>query len=75
MGVDTVSPLAKTIPEMLFAAYQMTFAVITVALVGGAVADRLRFGAFAIFSLFWLFIVYVPSAHWVWGGGCLHRWG
>jgi Amt family ammonium transporter len=75
IGVDTASPLAKTIPEMLFATYQMTFAVITVALVGGAAADRLKFGAFAIFSLFWLFIVYVPSAHWVWGGGFLQSLG
>ncbi len=75
IGVDTVSPLAGTIPEMLFMAYQMTFAVITVALVGGAVADRLKFSAFALFSVFWLFLVYVPSAHWVWGGGFLQTLG
>ena len=75
IGLDTVSPLAKTIPEMLFMAYQMTFAVITVALVGGGVADRLKISAFAVFSVFWLFLVYVPSAHWVWGGGFLQRLG
>ncbi|MDE3177349.1 MAG: ammonium transporter [Pseudomonadota bacterium] len=75
IGVETTSPLAPTIPEMLFMAYQMTFAVITVALVGGAVADRLRFSAFVIFSVFWLFLVYVPSAHWVWGGGFLQKLG
>jgi len=75
IGVDTVSPLAKTIPELLFAAYQMTFAVITCALVAGAVADRLKFSAFLIFSALWLFIVYVPSAHWVWGGGFLGAMG
>ncbi len=75
IGVDTVSPLAKTIPELLFAAYQMTFAVITCALVAGAVADRLKFSAFLIFSALWLFIVYVPSAHWVWGGGFLGTMG
>jgi Amt family ammonium transporter len=70
-----VSPLAKTIPEMLFLAYQMTFAVITVALVGGSVADRLSFSAFVVFSVVWLFLVYVPSAHWVWGGGFLGTMG
>lgn len=75
IGVDTVSPFAKTIPEMLFMVYQMTFAVITCALVAGAVADRMKFSAFLLFCVIWLFIVYVPSAHWVWGGGFLARWG
>ena len=75
VGVDSISPFAKTIPELLFMAYQMTFAVITCALVGGAVADRLRFSAFMLFSALWLFVVYAPSAHWVWGGGFLARWG
>jgi Amt family ammonium transporter len=51
--------------------YQMTFAVITVALVAGSVADRMRFSAFIWFSALWLIIVYVPIAHWVWGGGFL----
>ena len=74
-GMDTTSPLAKTIPEMLFMAYQMTFAIITCALVGGAVADRMRFSSFVLFSVLWLFIVYVPSAHWVWGGGFLQSMG
>ncbi len=71
IGLETISPLAKTIPELLFVAYQMTFAVITCALVGGAVADRLKFSAFCLFIVIWLFLVYVPSAHWVWGGGFL----
>ena len=71
MTADTVSPLAKTIPESLFMLYQMTFAIITVALVAGSVADRLRFSAFLWFCALWLFIVYVPLAHWVWGGGFL----
>jgi Amt family ammonium transporter len=71
VGMDAVSPLAKTIPEGLFMIYQMTFAIITVALVAGAVADRMRFSAFLLFSVAWLFIVYVPLAHWVWGGGFL----
>ena len=75
IGLETINPLAATLPEMLFMAYQMTFAVITCALVGGAVADRLKFSAFLLFCIIWLFIVYVPSAHWVWGGGFLAKWG
>jgi Amt family ammonium transporter len=75
IGIDTVSPLAKTIPESLFMIYQMTFAIITVALVSGAVADRMRFAAFLLFSVLWLFVVYVPLAHWVWGGGFLQTLG
>ncbi|MBM3564129.1 MAG: ammonium transporter [Alphaproteobacteria bacterium] len=75
IGVDTVSPLAKTIPEILFMIYQMTFAVITCALVGGSVAERMKFSAFMLFCVLWLFIVYAPSAHWVWGGGFLQKMG
>jgi len=71
MTMDSISPLAKTIPESLFMLYQMTFAIITVALVAGSVADRLRFSAFVWFCILWLMIVYVPLAHWVWGGGFL----
>lgn len=73
--LDAVSSLAKNIPESLFMLYQMTFAVITVALVAGSVADRLRFSAFLWFSAFWLFLVYVPIAHWIWGGGFLGTHG
>jgi Amt family ammonium transporter len=75
MTLDAISPLAKTIPESLFMIYQMTFAVITVALVAGSVADRLRFSAFLLFCVFWLLLVYVPIAHWVWGGGFLGSHG
>ncbi|HEY7299548.1 MAG TPA: ammonium transporter [Xanthobacteraceae bacterium] len=75
IGMQTTSPLAGTIPELLFAAYQMTFAVITVALVAGSVADRMRFSAFVWFALLWLLVVYVPIAHWVWGNGWLMRAG
>ncbi len=71
MSPDAISPFAKSIPEALFMIYQMTFAVITVALVAGSVADRMRFSAFMWFAAFWLVIVYVPIAHWVWGGGFL----
>ena len=73
--LDSISPLAKTIPESLFIIYQMTFAIITVALVAGSVADRLRFSAFLLFCAFWLLLVYVPIAHWVWGGGFLGTYG
>src|SRR3954451_24983059 len=75
MGMDAISPLAKTIPETLFMTYQMTFAIITCALVAGAVADRMRFSAFLLFTALWLFVVYVPIAHWVWGGGFLGAMG
>ncbi len=75
MTLDSISALAKTIPESLFMMYQMTFAVITVALVAGSVADRLRFSAFLLFCVFWLALVYVPIAHWVWGGGFLGAYG
>jgi len=75
MSPDAISPFAKTIPEALFMMYQMTFAVITVALVAGSVADRMRFSAYIWFAALWLVIVYVPIAHWVWGGGFLARAG
>lgn len=71
MEPTSVNPLAKTIPEALFMLYQMTFAIITVALVAGSVADRMRFSAFLLFSALWFTVVYVPLAHWVWGGGFL----
>ncbi len=75
MNIDAISPFAKTIPESLFMIYQMTFAIITVALVAGSVADRLRFSAYLLFCAFWLMLVYVPIAHWVWGGGFLASYG
>jgi Amt family ammonium transporter len=75
MGMNSVSAFAPHIPEALFMLYQMTFAVITVALVAGSVADRMRFAAFMWFAAFWLLLVYVPIAHWVWGGGFLARAG
>jgi Amt family ammonium transporter len=75
IGMESVSALAKTIPESLFMIYQMTFAIITVALVSGAVVDRMRFSAFVLFAIMWLLLVYVPLAHWVWGGGFLATYG
>ncbi|NPU67925.1 ammonium transporter [Bradyrhizobium sp. 83012] len=75
MGMDSVHPGAKTIPEALFMLYQMTFAIITVALVAGSVADRMRFSAYLLFSIAWFVFVYVPLAHWIWGGGFLAQAG
>jgi Amt family ammonium transporter len=75
LEMDGVNPLAKTIPEALFMLYQMTFAIITVALVAGAVADRMRFSAYLLFCIGWFMFVYVPLAHWVWGGGFLGSMG
>jgi len=64
-----------TIPFVLFCAYQMTFAIITPALITGATADRLKFSAYAIFIGLWLILVYGPVAHWVFGGGFLFELG
>ena len=75
MAMDSVNPAAKTIPEALFMLYQMTFAIITVALVAGSVADRMRFSAYLVFSISWFIFVYVPLAHWVWGGRFLGSMG
>ena len=63
--------LALTIPPILFVAYQMTFAVITPALITGAIADRMKFGAYVWFIGLWSILVYSPVAHWVFGGGWL----
>jgi Amt family ammonium transporter len=73
--MDATSAFASTIPEVLFMFYQMTFAIITVALVSGSVVDRMRFSAFLWFAAGWLLLVYVPIAHWVWGGGFLAKAG
>jgi Amt family ammonium transporter len=75
LDLTTTSPLAPTIPETVYAIYQMTFAIITCALITGAVADRMRFSALLLFTAFWLLLVYVPIAHWVWGGGFLGTYG
>ncbi|KJV10008.1 ammonia channel protein, partial [Elstera litoralis] len=69
--LESVNSLAATIPETVFLTYQMTFAIITVALITGAVADRMKFSALVLFSIFWLLLCYVPVAKWVWGGGFL----
>lgn len=67
----TPASLIGTIPEYVFITFQMTFAIITPALIAGAFAERMKFSALLVFTILWLFIVYVPVAHWVWGGGFL----
>lgn len=64
-----------SIPEPLFALFQMTFAVITPALIVGAYAERMKFSSVLVFSALWLLAVYVPVCHWVWGGGWLAKMG
>src|SRR4029079_11784092 len=71
MGINATSPLAPTIPESVYMCFQMTFAIITPALIAGAIADRMKFSAFMWFMSLWLIFVYCPIAHWVWGGGFL----
>lgn len=63
------------IPLLVFFAYQMMFAIITPALITGAFTNRIRFGAYLIFLVFWLLLVYFPFVHMVWGGGILQQWG
>ena len=64
-----------SIPQLLFMAYQGTFAIITAALISGAVVERMRFGPYLTFLTLWSLFVYAPVAHWVWGGGFLARLG
>ncbi|GGA91680.1 ammonium transporter [Brucella endophytica] len=71
VSMTTAHPLAGTIPEYLFIMFQMTFAIITPALICGAFAERMKFSSMLLFMALWLLIVYVPVAHWVWGGGFL----
>ncbi|MFL5296735.1 MAG: ammonium transporter [Phenylobacterium sp.] len=75
MGLNSTSSLAATIPESVYMFFQMTFAIITPALIAGALADRMKFSAFLAFMGAWLLLVYCPIAHWVWGGGWLGKAG
>ncbi|MDO4878335.1 MAG: ammonium transporter [Neisseria sp.] len=81
MGVDaarqavTVSPNAPTVPESVFMFFQMTFAVISTAIITGAFAERMKYSAMMLFSGLWFLLVYVPAAHWVWGGGFMSEGG
>lgn len=69
VGVEPNPDYASTIPHMLYMAFQMMFAIITPALISGALAERMKFSAYIVFILFWSTFVYDPIAHWVWGNG------
>ena len=75
MADITINSEVGTIPESLFAAFQMTFAVITPALIIGAYTGRMNFLAVIGFSILWLLVVYAPVTKWVWGGGFMAEWG
>ena len=75
MASINLDSISGTIPESLFATFQMTFAIITPALIIGAFVERIKFSAMLIFISLWMIIVYAPVTHWVWGGGLLSSWG
>ena len=75
LGKVTEGSMSGDIPESVFAMFQMTFAIITPALIVGAFAERMRFSAMLLFSGLWLTLVYAPITHWVWGGGWLGEMG
>ena len=76
LGGIQESSISGSIPESVFALFQMTFAVITPALIVGGFAERMRFSSVLVFSSLWLLLVYAPVCHWVWGGGWLaSSWG
>lgn len=72
-GLAGITPetMNGDLPANLFLMFQLTFAIITVAIIAGAAVERIRFSAFLIFASFWLVLVYAPVCHWVWGGGFL----
>jgi len=72
---NSLSTYAPTIPTGLYAVFQMTFAAITVALISGAVVERMKFSAWLAFIPIWITLVYMPIAHWMWGGGWLAKLG
>ena len=75
MSNISLDSASGTIPESVFAAFQMTFAIITPALIIGAYVERMKFAAILLFSAVWLLAVYAPVTHWVWGGGIMAEWG
>jgi Amt family ammonium transporter len=74
-GITPASLTIGNIPEIVFVLFQCMFAVITPALILGAFAERIKFSGFLLFSLLWAILVYIPMAHWVWGGGWLQKLG
>jgi len=75
LGAVGEESLSGDIPESVFVMFQMTFAIITPALIVGGFAERMRFSSMLVFSAIWLLAVYVPITHWVWGGGWLGQMG
>ncbi len=75
LEAKNLSNLAPTIPTGLYAIFQMTFAAITVALISGAIVERMKFASWLAFVPIWLTVVYIPVAHWMWGGGWLAQLG
>jgi Amt family ammonium transporter len=75
VGLEPSSTYASTVPHQLFVVFQLMFAAITVALITGSFAERMKFKALLLFSVLWALLVYVPLAHWVWGGGWLAKLG
>jgi ammonium transporter, Amt family len=75
VGLEGVGPAGDQIPHYLYMCYQGTFAIITAALISGAIVERMRFSAYVVFITLWSVIVYSPIAHWVWGGGWLAQMG
>jgi len=74
VGLDP-GPYSDTIPDLLFCAFQLMFAIITPALISGAIAERMKFSAYILFITIWSIVVYLPVCHWVWGGGWLGEMG
>ncbi|MGD9852160.1 MAG: ammonium transporter [Nitrospirales bacterium] len=75
VGLEPSTTYATTIPHQVFMVFQMMFAAITVALMTGSIAERMKFKALLLFSVLWSLIIYSPLAHWVWGGGWLAQLG
>ncbi|KAB2953122.1 ammonium transporter [Heliorestis acidaminivorans] len=75
VGLDPNPDIVETIPHQLFAVFQLMFAIITVAIISGSFAERIRFPAFLLFIAIWVTVIYAPLAHWVWGGGWIDEMG
>ncbi|BDH79635.1 MAG TPA: ammonium transporter [Methanothermobacter sp.] len=75
ININTPATLAPTIPALIYIGFQLTFAAITIALISGAVVERMKFSAWTAFVILWVSLVYVPVAHWIWGGGFLGQLG
>ena len=75
IDINALAPIAPTIPLLVYVAFQMVFAAITVALISGAVVETMLLSSWMVFIPAWITLVYVPISHWVWGGGWLSQLG